>query len=292
MSRVASIRRELEAARDQTLRLCARVNEVDFRRQIHREFSPLGWHLGHIGVTEAYWILRQCQGEPTLSAAYDRLFTPTDTPKPERVHLPARNEILAYLGAVRERVLNFLTNGGCDPGHPLLRDARIFNMLLQHEEQHQETMSLILRLLTAERYDSPPPSGQAMIAVPAGPFVMGSDDIAHTLDNERPQQEVFVPAFLIDRHPVTNAEFLSFVAGGGYHQRSCWSAEGWRWRAHSEVEQPLYWRRHGGGWVEIGLYGSAPLPPHHPVQCVSWYEADAYARWLGKRLPREGEWEK
>ncbi|HKA56046.1 MAG TPA: DinB family protein, partial [Candidatus Binatia bacterium] len=231
MSRVASIPQQLQAARDQTLRLCARVNEVDFRRQVHREFSPIGWHLGHIGVTEAYWVLQQCQGEPTLSAAYDRLFTPTDTPKPERVHLPARGEILAYLGAVRERVLNFLTNGGCDPGHPLLRDARIFNMLLQHEEQHQETMSLILRLLTAERYDSPPPavlaegwsrpernerpphsgplprgereisppSGQEMIAIPAGPFVMGSDDIAHTLDNERPQQEVFVPAFLIDR---------------------------------------------------------------------------------------------
>ena len=326
MSRVASIRRELEAARDQTLRLCARITEVDFRRQIHREFSPIGWHLGHIGVTEAYWVLQQCKGEPPLSAAYDRLFTPTDTPKPERVHLPARGEIFAYLGAVRERVLNFLTNGACDPGHPLLRDARIFNMLLQHEEQYQETMSLILRLLAAERYDSSPvsaegwgegwsqpelderpphlsplarggreispPSDQDMIAVPAGPFVMGSDDLAHTLDNERPQQAVLVPAFLIDRHPVTNAEFLSFVAGGGYQEPSYWSAEGWRWRERSKVEHPLYWRQHGGGWVEIGLYGSAPLPPHHPVQCVSWYEADAYARWLGKRLPSEEEWEK
>jgi hypothetical protein len=126
MNRVAIIRQQLEEAREQTLRLCARVNEVDFRRQIHQEFSPIGWHLGHIGVTEAFWILQQCQGEPTLSATYDRLFTPTDTPKPERVNLPVRDEILTYLHTVRERVLRFLTSVDCDSDHPLLQDACIF----------------------------------------------------------------------------------------------------------------------------------------------------------------------
>lgn len=304
MSRVAIIRQYMEEARDQTLHLCARVNDTDFRRQIHREFSPIGWHLGHIGVAEAYWLLQQCKGEPTPSATYDRFFTPTDTPKPERVHLPARGEILSYLHAVRGRVLNFLTSADCDSDHPLLRDARIFNMLLQHEEQHQETMLLILRLLAAERYDSSlspaqeeraisPPSHNDMIVVPAGSFIMGSNDIARTLDNERPQHEVFVPAFLIDRHLVTNADFLSFVTSGGYHERSCWSAPGWQWREHNTVEHPLYWRKQRRGeWVEIGLLKTGPLQPHHPVQCVSWYEADAYARWIGKRLPTEEEWEK
>jgi len=186
----------------------------------------------------------------------------------------------------------------------LLRDARIFNMLLQHEEQHQETMLLILRLLAAERYDSSPspaqeeraispPSHNDMIVVPAGSFIMGSNDIARTLDNERPQHEVFVPAFLIDRHLVTNADFLSFVTSGGYHERSCWNAPGWQWREHHTVEHPLYWRKqHRSEWVEIGLSKTGPLQPHYPVQCVSWYEADAYARWIGKRLPREAEWEK
>jgi ergothioneine biosynthesis protein EgtB len=359
MSRVAILRQQLEEAREQTLHLCAQVNEADFCRQIHREFSPLGWHLGHIGVTEAYWILRQCQGEPTLSAGYDRLFTPTDTPKPERVHLPARDEILAYLHIVRERVLSILAGVDFDSDHPLLRDARIFNMLLQHEEQHQETMLLILRLFTAERYDSSlleqsvgtrdfpsplmgegqgegatpqgrplpltpshqgredkhasalpldpncrvlsppgeggisPSSDQGMIMVPAGPFLMGSNDIAQTLDNERPQHSVFVPAFLIDRCPVTNADFLAFVAGSGYHERSCWSTEGWQWREQHRVEHPLSWRRQQSGeWVEIGLPQSGPLRLQHPVQSVSWYEADAYARWIGKRLPTEEEWEK
>src|SRR5712691_95232 len=122
MSRVALIRQQLEETREQTLRLCAWVNEVDYRRQLHREFSPIGWHLGHIGVTEAYWILQQCKGEPTLSVAYDRFFTPTDTPKPAREYLPARDEILAYLRTVRERVLNFLVSAESDSDHPLLRE--------------------------------------------------------------------------------------------------------------------------------------------------------------------------
>jgi iron(II)-dependent oxidoreductase len=329
MTRVVTLRQQMEEARDQTLHLCACVNDIDFRRQLHREFSPVGWHLGHIGVTEAYWILQQCKGEPTLSAAYDRFFTPTDTPKPAREHLPARDEILAYLRTVRERVLNFLVSADPDSDHPLLRDARIFNMLLQHEEQHQETMSLILRLLAADRYDSSPSPGtgegwgeglsqlqpdrrsphpgslpreeretalladDSMTLIPAGSFVMGSNDIARTLDNERPQHMVFVPAFLIDRRPVTNAEFLSFITSGGYHARSCWSAEGWQWRELNTVEHPLYWReQRRDKWIEIGLQKTAPLEPRHPVQCVSWYEAEAYARWIGKRLPTEEEWEK
>ncbi len=364
MNRVVTIRQQmeeardqtlrlLEEARDQTLRLCTRVNDVDLRRQIHCEFSPIGWHLGHIGVTEAYWILQQCKGEPPLSAVYDRFFTPTDTPKPERVQLPARDEILTYLHTVRERVLNFLASVDCDSDHPLLRDARIFNMLLQHEEQHQETMSLILHLLAADRHDrgvgshsehegchsKPKQSGgeesryvpkrqrdssvsglrmidhgsqggklrreipgilpssfplqDSMVLVPAGSFIMGSNDVARTLDNERPQHRVFVPAFLIDRHPVTNAEFLSFITSGGYHERSYWSTEGWQWRELNTVEHPLYWREpRRGEWVEIGLHKLRPLESRGPVQCVSWYEADAYARWIGKRLPTEEEWEK
>jgi ergothioneine biosynthesis protein EgtB len=313
MNRAALIRQRLEEVRAQTLQLCARVSDADLRRQVHKEFSPLGWHLGHVGVTEAFWILQCCKGGPPLSAAYNRFFTPTETPKPERVHLPTREEILAYLHTVREHVLNFLTGADLDSDHPLVRDGRIFNMLLQHEEQHQETMLIILRLFAAERYDKErdhqhPGEGERdssacglrmtdhqdhMVLVSAGSFVMGSDDVACTLDNERPQHEVFVPAFLIDRYPVTNAEFLQFVAGGGYYEQSCWTPEGWQWREQNRVEHPLYWRKQrAGGWVEIGLKGVYALAPRNPVQCVSWYEADAYARWSGKRLPTEEEWEK
>src|SRR5947208_3179986 len=101
-----------------TLRLFAAVDDADFRRQIHQDFSPVGWHLGHIGVTEGYWILQQCKGEPSLSAAYDRFFTPTGNPKLNRVHLPPRAEILAYLHTVRQQVLTFLDGVDFTGTHP------------------------------------------------------------------------------------------------------------------------------------------------------------------------------
>src|ERR671922_2580636 len=102
MSCVAKIRQAMEEVRAHTRCLFSGVDDADFRRQIHPDFSPVGWHLGHIGVTESYWILQQCKGEPSPSAVYDHVFTPTDNPKPNRVHLPAPTEILAYLHTVRE----------------------------------------------------------------------------------------------------------------------------------------------------------------------------------------------
>lgn len=312
MKDAVEIRREMAEARANTLRLFADVDDEAFRRQIHPDFSPIGWHLGHIGVTESYWILQRCKQEPSLSVAYDRFFSPTDNPKPHRVHLPARQEILTYLQLVRERVFAFLEQIDFSCDHPLLKEAHIFQMLLQHEEQHNETILLIQQMLAAERYDAtavatredraeedPQPQDVSvlqppdMVLVPAGPFLMGSDHSAETLDNERPQHLVQVNAFLIDRYPVTNGDFLRFVCSGGYDERSWWSPQGWQWRAQHAIAHPLYWREQTKGrWVEVTRTGVRPLALQHPVMCVSWYEAEAYARFVGKRLPTEAEWEK
>lgn len=325
------IRRALEEARANTLRLVADVSEDDFCRQAHPDFSPLGWHLGHIGVTEAYWILQQCKREPSLSAFFDFFFVPTDNPKPNRVNLPARADILRYLHTEREQVFAFLTQTNFPSDHSLLREGNIFNMLLQHEEQHNETMLIILQLLAAAHYDrreletsssgghSPPylelmgqrRAGCAChhrskthilassaysdaVHVPAGPFAMGSNDLATTLDNERQQHTVNVAAFFIDPWPVSNNEFLYFIESGGYHARQWWTPAGWQWREKHGVEYPLYWRRkHSDDWCEVSLTdGARSLALDQPVTCVSWYEADAYARFVGKRLPTEAEWEK
>jgi ergothioneine biosynthesis protein EgtB len=313
----AEIRAALAEARAQTLELFATIADVDFCRQPHTDFSPLGWHLGHIGVAESFWILQQCQKQTTLSVAYDQFFTPTDTPKPERINLPPRAELLAYLATVRERVLAFVDRVDFAADHPLLHGGGIFNMLLQHEEQHIETMLLIKQLLAAAEFnnakrtadiallDSPHPGSlpsgerglvqqrQDMVFVPAGPFPMGSNNYTTTLDNERPQHEMFVDAFCIARVPVTNRDFLRFLDDGGYRQESWWSPEGWQWRMRHAIEHPLYWRRlPDGAWMEIGQTGSFPLIDLQPVQHVSWYEADAYARSIGRRLPSEAEWEK
>ncbi len=307
MNAAAQVHSAMAEARAYTFQLLTDVDDVDFGRQVHPDFSPLGWHLGHIGVTESFWILQQCKQDPTLSAVYDRFFTPTDNPKPNRMNLPSRAALLDYLHTVRERVVAFLDTVDFTAAHPLLNAGGIFHMLLQHEEQHNETMLLIKQLLMGEKYaglheaqkrerrfcsSEREHKQKDMTLIPAGSFLMGSDDFAQTLDNERLQHEVFVESFSIDRFPVTNAEFLPFVEAGGYSDRVWWSAEGWQWRTQQVVEHPLYWRRGANGWGEVALTGLHALAYDKPITSVSWYEAEAYARFVGKRLPTESEWEK
>ena len=308
---IADFRQRMVETRAYTEALFAAIEPADFCRQVHAEFSPLGWHLGHIGVTEGFWVLQQCQPAASLSPAYDAVFSPLDNPKENRVNLPAAPEIFAYIDTVRARVFAFLERGDWPDSHPLLGEGRLLNMLLQHEEQHTETILLILNLLAARRLDagdraafSAPavpcrrpaaqPSRTTMVRIPAGAYRMGSDDSARTLDNERPARQVRLEEFWIDPTPVTNADFLAFMDDGGYRNSAWWSQPGWRWCVENQIAHPLHWRSGSsqGHWLEIDPFGVASLDPAQPVRCVSWYEAEAYARAVGKRLPTEAEWEK
>jgi iron(II)-dependent oxidoreductase len=169
-------------------------------------------------------------------------------------------------------------------------------MVVQHEHQHDETMLATLQLMEGDGYRPiapSPPEGAALPAaeiwIPAGAFTMGTDEEPWAYDNERPAHLVDVPGFWIDAAPVTNRQYREFIADGGYAERRWWSEEGWQWRVASEVERPMFWDADGSrvrfGWRE-------PIPSDEPVQHVCWHEADAYARWAGKRLPTEAEWEK
>jgi iron(II)-dependent oxidoreductase len=120
---------------------------------------------------------------------------------------------------------------------------------------------------------------------------MGSTD-PWAYDNERPAHEVDLPSFQIDRAPVTNAEYAAFVAAGGYGDRELWSSEGWAWRAVEDAVAPLTWQVDGSSYAHRRFDRIEPLPLDEPVQHVSFHEAEAYARWAGKRLPTEPEWEK
>jgi gamma-glutamyl hercynylcysteine S-oxide synthase len=138
----------------------------------------------------------------------------------------------------------------------------------------------------------PRPSGRAAtgaLEVAAGPFRMGDDGPGFAYDNERPRHEVELPAFRIDRAPVTNAAFAEFVADGGYRRREVWTQEGWAFREREGWEHPLYWTDDGG----VRRFDRVvALEPELPAMHVSWFEADAFARWRGARLPSEAEWEK
>jgi dimethylhistidine N-methyltransferase len=170
-------------------------------------------------------------------------------------------------------------------------------MVLQHEHQHNETMLQTLALAEAGVYSPEPralpPDRTArpgdMVRVDAGEFPLGEPDAEFAYDNERPQHMVHVPAFEIDRTPVTNGAYLEFIEDGGYARRELWTDEGWAWRENNAIERPLYWTGDGG----VRRFDrTEPLDPDLPVMHVSWYEADAYARWRGARLPTEAEWEK
>ena len=173
-------------------------------------------------------------------------------------------------------------------------------MVAQHEVQHDETMLATHQLRVGPPVLSapaPPPapadaaSLPAEVFVPGGPFTMGTSTEAWALDNERPAHVVHVPAFYLDTTPVTNAAYAEFIADGGYDDPRWWTADGWAHRRRAGLTAPLFWRWEGE-WVRVSFGVTAPIIPNEPVLHVCWYEADAYARWAGRRLPAEAEWEK
>lgn len=276
-----AIRTALQQCRTGTLKLFEGMDDATFRRQAHPDFSPAGWHLGHIGYTEALWLLERSAQYPPLFPEYRQLYAADGLPKTERVKLPTLPQTREQLETVREKVLNYLEIA------PIHEQERLWHFILQHESQHGETIAFLLHL--QQWYEKPfpeipespnpgsPPASE-MVEIPAGAFEMGSDAV-EALDNERSRHRRHLETYWIDRYPVTCGQYREFIAAGGYHNPKWWSKSGWEWLQATSATQPLYWT-------------SGPAQESHPVCGVSWYEADAYCRFKGKRLPTEAEWEK
>jgi iron(II)-dependent oxidoreductase len=203
---------------------------------------------------------------------------------------------------IRRRVLERLAAADLEESLPLLRDGYVYRMVLQHEYQHNETILQTLQLkqgspyVPAVRFATPAVSpGRVspgeMMRFPGGEVLIGTDDRSRAYDNERSQHPVQLDPFLIDRCPVTNGEFAEFIAAGGYLTREYWSEAGWVWLQESGASAPKYWSQVDGVWVTRSMDRFGPVAPHHPVCHVSYYEAEAFARYAGKRLPTEFEWE-
>ena len=291
---------ELGRARQGTETLLAPLSDDELVRQVSPIQSPLVWDYAHIAYFEELWLLREVGGVSPLDSLHDDVYDAFRHARATRSELPILDPpaARAYAADIRERTLDVLDRVDLEGGDPLLDKGYVFGMVLQHELQHQETMLQTLQLRD-ELYPVPErPSleaavpGAAEITVPAGPFVMGASDEPWAYDNEREAHTVELPTFHLDRTPVTNARYLDFVADGGYDSPRVWSAEGWAWRQTENALLPLGWRQTADGVVRMRFGQEEQLPPDEPVQHVSWFEADAFARWAGKRLPTEQEWEK
>lgn len=267
----------MSVCRDRTLALAANLTETEYTAQAHPDFSPIGWHLGHIAYTESLWLLEQLAKKPCGFPQYRLLFAADGLPKAERQKLPPLAVILDYLETVRQQVWAYLEQA------PLDEQSRLWWWLLQHESQHAETICIVLAL---HRQPCPEDPGfptsltlpSTMIYLPAATITLG-DGSLDANDNEQPVHTAQVQGFWLDTYPVTQGQYREFIVAGGYQTRHWWSAAGWDWLSQLPVKIPRYWRE-APGWEA------------HPVCGVSWYEADAYARFVGKRLPTESEWER
>ncbi len=301
----------LEGARGRSLALTD-FDEVELTRQHSPLMSPLVWDLAHIGQQEEHFLLRRlawrsAPRDPVYTDEVAGLYDAFTHPRASRIQLPLLDAATSrrYLARVRDRVLDLVTGDDPltdDPGPT--GAGFVTSLVAQHELQHVETMLATHQLreghalLTSERLPSGRPvrgGREGSVLIPGGPAVIGVDapNALESLDNERPQHVVDVPEFRIGRVPVTNQEWEKFIADGGYQNTRWWSAQGWDQRCDDDVTAPLFWSPDGaGGWVRRRFGVTESVPADEPVQHINYYEAQAYARWAGARLPTEYEWEK
>ena len=292
----------LQEARRRTLALVAPFSDEQLETVHSTLMSPLVWDLGHIAAFEDLWIVHRLGGRPLLHEDLADVYDAFETPRAGRGGLPMLRPEQAreYLAEVRARALSVLEEQG--PG-----DGLIAELIIRHEQQHNETMLQTIQLAqlaglefaieprtpTAPTRGSTSPTGLELVEIPAGPCTIGAaprEEIGFAYDNERPRHRSDVRGYRIGSTPITNATYLTFVEGGGYERREWWSDEGWSWKEDYDITRPQSWTADLRS--EWRLTGLTPLHPDRPVVHISWFEADAFARAHGARLPTEQEWEK
>lgn len=293
------------AVREHTLALAAPLTPEDCCVQSMPDASPTKWHLGHTSwFFETFVLERWEAGFKPFDATFRVLFNSyynavgDKHPRPQRGLLtrPGLEVVRAYRAHVDARLLALL-------GAPSV-DAELLTLValgIQHEQQHQELLltdiqhlfsrSPLLPAYSAEIRSKEPLENLVWRDFAGGVVEIGHSGAGFCFDNEIPRHRVFVPPYKLASCLVTNGEYADFIGAGGYNDPVFWLAEGWDWRVAQLREQPLYWRFNTGRWYEFTLGGLVELALDGPVRHVSYYEADAYARWAQARLPTEAEWE-
>lgn len=284
--------------RQRTFAALGQVSDADLERVHSTLLSPIVWDLAHIGAFADLW-LAEVLGQPLLREDLAITYDASETPRAGRGALELLDHRGArdYLARVDESLFAALPTLDLSPTseHPLLRGGFLVDLLVEHEEQHRETMLQTLHLAEPGVHAVGPPAAWAP-STPAGPLMVEVPSSQPELgarggfayDNEQPRYVAVVPGFRIDRTPVTVGAYREFIADGGYADPRLWSEDGWAWRQQEQAERPLYWNADG----TVRRFDRTEEPRlDAPVMNVSWFEADAYARWRGVRLPTEIEWE-
>jgi iron(II)-dependent oxidoreductase len=293
----AEVVEALDETRERTLALIESVSDGDLEKVHSTLMSPLVWDLGHIAAFEDLWLVHRFGGKPLLHDDLADVYDAFETPRAGRGELPFLRPSGArqYLAQTRERTLETIAERGVSDVH---------EMVIRHEQQHNETMLQTIQLARLEHYElgttvptrarnggpHTRSTGLELVAIPAGRCTIGAGADGFAYDNERPRHQTDVRAYLIGRTPITNASYLTFVEGGGYERREWWSDEGWSWKEEYDITRPAGWTADLESEWRLDSY--QPLDPHRPAVHVSWFEADAFARAHGARLPTEIEWER
>jgi ergothioneine biosynthesis protein EgtB len=272
------------------------------------DVSPTKWHLAHVSwFFETFLLTPHLPGYEPIDRAYAYLFNSyyngvgPQFSRPARGHLsrPTVADVFAYRAWVDRGMARLLTRMDAEPASAL---APLVELGLNHEQQHQELIltdikyNLAVNPLHPAYHAVDLPRGTATTSLDwcelrGGLVPIGYDGAGFAFDNEGPRHTVYLRPFRLASRLTTNGEYLTFMDAGGYRTPESWLSEGWRVVQERGWQAPLYWERHGDSWWTQTLSGFVPVDLHAPVTHVSYYEADAYARWCGRRLPTEPEWE-
>ncbi len=316
---IADLCAALQEARDRTLELIADLSDEQMIGPRLNIVNPLRWEIGHVGWFQEYWILRHFRGRTPTNAEGDRLYNSARIPHDTRwdLPLPSKAEVVDYIQEILGSVKRLAFSSGPAEKINGYDESYFLRLALSHEYMHAEAITYTrqtlgysrpkLSIVGKENDGSQRAQARSIeekragrpvdllpdAQIPGGIFLLGSTPgTTFVFDNEQWAHEVNVKPFRIARRAVTQAQFAAFVEDGGYTRRDFWIADGWRWRESTQAEHPVYWRKESsGGWSRRDFDAWVPLEARRPVLHVNWYEADAYCRWAGRRLPTEAEWE-